>query len=541
MLPRLKQGLATLLVSSLILQSCGGGAKTTDEIVFKYRIHSDPPSLDPAHGTDTTSGNILLRMFDGLVQFEPKTMEVIPAVAESWEIEDSRVFTFKIRKGVKFHNGREVKAEDFKYSFERTLDPETVSERQWVLSPILGATEFTDGKAGEVKGIEVIDDYTLRLTLEKSFAPFLSMLCMESASVVPKEAVDEFGSDQFARNPIGCGPFKFVEWQSDISVTVEAFDDYYGDKSETIDKVKFMVIPSIPTALEAYKNGEIDFLDELPPGQIQNIRDNSPDDVKEWSQIGTYYIGFNHEKPPFKDNVKLRKAINYAIDRQKIANIIEEGLAIPASGILSPGIPGHNPNFSPYKYDLEKAKQLMAEAGYPEGKGLPTIKIWYNTHDRHQRIVQYVQQELKKIGVNLEIKNLDWAAYLKALDSGEPEMYRMGWLVDYVDPDNFLYTLLHTSQIGAPGNYARYTSAKFDSLVELGRHLTDLDERIKVYQEAERIAVEDDAVWLFLYYYREIALINPKWENVILSPQGDFVTPIRYFRLKGADKPLAKK
>ncbi|MCC7430172.1 ABC transporter substrate-binding protein, partial [bacterium] len=482
--------------------------------------------------TDTTSGNIILRIFDGLVQFEPKTLAVIPAVAESWEItEESKVFTFHLRKGVKFHNGREVVAQDFKYSFERILSPETASERQWVLNQIDGSDDFMNKKVDSVRGIEVLDDYTFKITLKQPFAPFLSMLCMETGSVVPKEEVEKVGNDQFTRNPVGCGPFKFKEWQADISVTLEAFQDYYGTKSETIQEVKFVVIPSIPTALEAYKNNEIDFLDELPPGQIATLKKDFPQDVQEWSQIGTYYIGFNLEKAPFKDNLKLRQAINFAVDRQKIVEIIEEGNAIACSGILPPGIPGHNPDLKTYSYDIEKAKTLLAEAGFPDGKGLQTITVWFNTHDRHQRIVQYVQQELKKIGINLEIKNLDWPAYLKALDAGEPEMFRMGWLVDYVDPDNYLHTLLHSSQIGAPGNYARYKSAKIDSLLDLGRKLANIDERIKVYQEAEKLAV-DDAVWLFLYYYREIAMINPKWDNLILSPQGDFVTPLRTLKLK---------
>jgi peptide/nickel transport system substrate-binding protein/oligopeptide transport system substrate-binding protein len=526
----LRKIISVTLMPCLLL-SCGPAAKP-DGTIFRYRLASDPPTLDPAHSTDTTSGAIVLKIFDGLVQFDEKTLAVIPAVAERWTISpDGLVYTFTLRSGVKFHNSRTVTAADFKYSFERVLDPKTASERRWVLDKIKGADDFAAGRSDQVTGIEPVDSITLRITLAEPYAPFLAQLCMEAASVVPREAVEKSGDDQFTRHPVGCGPFTFVRWLPDQEVVLEANRDYYGLSSGTIDRLVFKIITNANVALEAYKNNELDLLDEIPPGQVRAMQEKYPQDVKIWPILGTYYFGFNHQQAPWKDNLALRQAFNHAINKEQVCTVLNEGVSTPARGILPPGLPGYDSTLTGYPYDTTRARALLAEAGYPDGRGLPELQLWYNTNEAHQRVCQYVQEALKKIGVTVTLKNLDWPAYLKALEAGEALFYRMGWIADVPDADNFLYVLLATRQWGAPGNYCRYGNPAFDALVEQARRTIDQNMRIGLYRQAERIAV-DDACWIFLYHYGDVMMIKPRWQNVVLPLQGDFAMPVHTLRMQ---------
>ncbi len=503
---------------------------TGSGVDFNYRLASDPPTLDPALSTDTTSGAVVLKIFDGLVQFDPETLDVIPAVAERYDILDGgKTYVFYLRRDVRFHNGRYVTASDVQFSFERTLNPKTKSPRTWVLTPIQGSGDYIQGKTDHLRGIEIIDDWTLKLSLDHPFAPFLAQLCMEAASIVPREECEKWGAD-FKSHPVGCGPFEFVKWAHDVNIILKKNPFYYAG-APFIDKVTFHVIPSVSTAFEEYKSGGLDMLDQIPQGQIMRLRKLLPDDLKIWPFLSIYYIGFNLSKPPFKDNKYLRQAINCAIDKEKICRAIKEGVGSPAKGILPPGIPGYDPNLAGYPYSPEKARELLKKSGYPNGEGLPEITLWHNRDPRHRLIGECVQYYLKQIGIRLKLKNVEWAAYLEACEEGIPLMYRMGWVADYPDADNFLYILLHSSQAGAPGNYSRYSNRKFDELVAKAQIISDPKERIRLYQAAEKIAV-NDAVWLFVYYDQETALIKPCWNNVVLSPQGDFTIPLRLLTLK---------
>jgi len=496
----------------------------SDSVVFKYRLATDPPTLDPALSTDTTSAAVILKIHDGLVQFDPITLEVIPAIAKSWKIsEDGLHYTFFLRPDVTFHNGRLLTAQDVKYSFQRTLDPKTQSGRTFVLDPIEGSDDFMSRAASEVTGIKILDDLTIRLTLTKPFAPFLAQLCMEAASIVPKEACEN-SSVTLSSKSVGCGPFKFVSWKHDVEIILEKNTDYYASKPG-IDILKYRIIQSVPTAFEEYKANGLDLLDQIPTGQIQVIRKKYPDDLKIWPYLSIYYIGLNQSKPPFKDNVSLRQAMNYAIDRSKICQAIKEGLAYPVAGVLPPGIPGHDDKLEGYPYDPERAKELLAKAGYPEGKGLPEITLWHNRDPRHRLVGQCIQYYLGNIGVKIRLKNVEWAAYIEAVDEAEPLMFRMGWVADYPDADNFLYTLLNSSQFGSAGNYSRFSNSEFDTLTLKAKTISDPEERISLYRAAEKIAVQQ-APWIFIYYERELAMIKPVWKNVCLTPQGDFAIPI---------------
>jgi len=517
---------ALLFVATLF--GCNNKVDRSNTLV--YRFMTDPPSLDPAHSTDTTSATATALIFDGLVELDPVKLKMVPAVAESWRVSDDQlVYTFHLRRGVKFHNGREVKADDFRYTFERTLSPETASERTWILDFLKGADEVMAGKAERIEGVEVLDDYTLRLTIKEPYPLFLQYLYMDAANVVPREVTEKWGDD-FVDHLVGCGPYKFVRWRRYAYIELEAFDEYYAGRPK-IDRVEFKVIPYTDIALLKYEEGELDMLPELPTGRFREMERKHAKEFKKWPILGTYYIGINNEKPPFKGNLKLRQALNYAVNKKAICEAIMEGVPTPARGIVPPGIPGYNPDLKGYPYNPELAKKLLAEAGYPGGEGLPVIELWYNIDPGHGRICIEVQNQFKAIGIRTRLRNYDWGSYLEALKAGEPMLMRAGWLADVPDPENFLYVLLHSEKIGTD-NYSRYSNEKFDKLVEKARFTADAAERIALYQQAERMVVED-AAWIFIYHYRDVLMCKPYVKGLVLPVQGDFRIPLYKMWLAG--------
>ena len=508
-----------LMCTALIVGGCGSPQEETAR-VFRFRLGSDPPSLDPIHCTDTSSGSVVFRMFEGLVEQDPVTLEIVPSLAESWEIsDDGLTYTFHLKKGVRFHNGRALTSGDFRWNFERCLTPENISERSWVLAPIKGASEMLEGKATSLSGMETPDDYTVILRLEKPFTPFIAYLSMEAGRVAAREGVD---GDRFT--PFGTGPFKYISWEHDIRVSLEANHDWHGGEVG-IERLDFEVIPDQGVAFQKFVAGELDLVNEIPPGQFRLIQEKYPDSVRMWTYLRNEYIGFNHTRPPFRDNLKLRQAFCRAVDRESIAKNLFEGAALPANSILPPGIRGKDDTIEGYGYDLDKAKQLLAEAGYPGGKGLSELTLWYNANEMHQQVAQIIQADLRKIGVTIRLKSLDWPAYLKACQSFEPDLYRMGWVADIADADNFLYILLDSKQRGAPGNYSGYSNPEFDRLVEEARVVLDENRRVELYKKADRLATED-ACWIMLTYTKLRMLFNPDYDGLVYPLQGELKIPM---------------
>jgi len=494
------------------------------EETLVYRFKTDAPTLDPAYAHDTTSSTVLQCLVDGLTELDPETLEVRPELAESWEVsEDGTVYTFHLRRGVTFHNGREVTAADFKYSMERVLDPATAADQRWVLEEIKGADAFDGKTVTEVEGIEVLDRYTLRITIKQPYKPFLGLLSMEAASVVPREAVERLGED-FASRPVGCGPYRLVSWTRDTTIVLERFDDYWGEAPQ-IKYIKFKVIPEDALAIEKYRHGELDMLMELPAKRQREILTAYPDEAHVWPILGVYYMGFTHTKPPFRNNVKLRQALNYAVNKKAICDVIMEGVPIPARGMLPPGFASFDETLAGYPYDKAKTKALLAEAGYPNGQGLPEITLQFNTSEAHEAICQAIKNDLAEIGVKARLKNLEWGAHLDSLKNHEPELFRAGWLADVPSEDNFLQLLV----TGNETNYSGYSNPEFDALFEQARFETDPDEQRRLYRKANRLIVED-AAWLFVYWYRDTMLIKPYVEGWVRPVQGDFRMPLHMLR-----------
>lgn len=500
--------------------------------VARWHEVANPPMLDPHMATDTTSSRTYILMFDTLVANSDDGQQIVPSLAESWSASpDGKVWTFKLRKGVHFHKateggkatangGREVTAADWKWSFERMIRDK--SPRAYFIDMVDGYQEMADGKAKEWRGIKALDKYTLQFTLKEPFAPFVSVLAYQALCVVPKEDVAKHGKD-FKFHPVGTGPFTFESWKQDQRVVTKRNPNYWrkdsaGKQLPYLDGVEIVVIPESTVAWEEFKKGNIDLMRDVPERQVGEARKMLGDNFLYLPQPGIYYFGFNMNKEPFKGNKKLRQAMNYAIDRERMNNLVMEGLFTPATGVMPPSMPGFNKNLKGYTYNPEKAKQLMAEAGYPNGL---KVTMQVNQSARNKAVAEAAQAQLAELGIDMEIKLVDWGVHLDMLDRGECDMYRMGWVVDYLDPDNFLFVNLSSRNPGIKGNYSFYKNAEVDRLLDEARVITDQKKRIEMYQKAEEIIV-DEAPWMFLLYYGNWVATQKHVKNAVLPAFGDY-------------------
>ncbi|MDZ4064856.1 MAG: peptide ABC transporter substrate-binding protein, partial [Coriobacteriia bacterium] len=413
----------------------GGDKKTTDgtgaEIqkggTFAFYI-SEPPFIDPVNLQDSEGVQVGQAVFDSLVTFDPLTSEIAPAAATSWEPnEDASVWTFHLAKGATFHNGDPVTAQDFKYAWERICNPKNESEISYHLAAVKGFDEMQAATATELSGVKAVDDTTLEVTLNYPFADFEYVVGHPALAPVPKSAVEsgvEYNGAtvDFAEMPIGNGPFKMAEpWSHDQYIKVAKFDGYYGD-APNIDGVDFKIFTDQDTAYLEFQAGTLDFT-QIPSGQIQSTIDEFGESADGYSmepgkqtvlgtELAVYFLLMNNVDDTFKDP-KIRQAFSLAINRQAICDTVFEGTRVPAGGIVPEGIVGFQDNAWAYsKYDPEQAKTILADAGFADGKGLPKLKLEYNTGSGHEDILQLVQNDLKAIGIESELVGTEWAQYL---------------------------------------------------------------------------------------------------------------------------------
>jgi len=383
-------GLALAGQPALAQEPKPGGAIT---ITYK----DDVATLDPAIGYDWQNWSMIKSLFDGLMDYEPGTTTLRPDLAESYEIsDDGKVFTFKLRPGVKFHNGREMTAEDVKYTLDRVTNPATQSPGAGFFASIAGYDEVAGGKAQSLSGVSVVDPLTVRIELSRPDATFLHVMGLNFAHVVPKEAVEEHGAD-FGRNPVGTGAYKLAEWTTGQRLVFEKNQDYWREGVPYLDQITFEIGQEPVVALLRLQNGEVDIPgDGIPPAKFQEVM-NDPEQkarVVEGGQLHTGYVTMNVTAEPF-DDVKVRQAVNMAINKDRIIQIIN-GRAVPANQPLPPSMPGHMEDFEGYEYDPEGAKKLLAEAGLADG--FETELFVMNT-DPQPRIAQAIQQDLAAVGI----------------------------------------------------------------------------------------------------------------------------------------------
>ncbi len=467
--------LAALMAASLIGPMAQAQTpKQGGSIVVTYK--DDIVTLDPAIGYDWVNWSMIKSLFSRLMEYKPGTAELVPGLAESYDIsKDGLTYTFKLRKGAKFHNGREVVAQDVKYSLERTINPKTESPGAGFFDSISGTDAFKKGKAKEIKGITVVDPGTVKFTLTRPDATFLHAIAINFASVVPKEAVDAAGKD-FGKKPVGSGAFMLAEWKLGQQLVFKRNPDYYVPGVPRLDQITFQVGLEPMTAILKIEKGEADFAgDGIPPAKFLQIR-NDPkykDSIIEGGQLQTGYVTMNVQMKPF-DKVEVRQAVNMAIDKQRIVKIINNR-AVPANQPLPPSMPGYDKNYQGYAYDPAKAKELLKQAGLE--KGFKTTLYVYNV-DPNPRIAQAIQEDLKKVGIDAQIKALAQANVIAAGGKAKtaPMIWSggMAWIADFPDPSNFYGPILGCAGATPGGwNWSWYCNKELDARAAKADALSD--------------------------------------------------------------------
>lgn len=488
--------------------------------VFRIGLRANPPALDPILISDTTSDGVASKIFDALLGYDeqltlvPKLVEAMPEISEG-----GVVYTFKLKPGIKFHDGHVLVAADVKYSLSRLAL--TQSKRFNLVEPIVGATEAAAaaraGKPIAISGITVIDDQSFSVRLVKPMSVFLYYLAMVCTAPVHEAAVVAKG-DMFSRAPIGSGSFKLAEWVENDHLKLEPFPEYHGGAP----KLKGILLRIIPEALarqEEYMAGNLELIDVVSGMYTKWRESNHPKDVVEWQQMGILYYGFNMDKPgsPYAGRTdekarKLRQALNLTVDREHICKNVLEDRYVPANGILPAGMPGQDTSRPAFKKDVVRAKQLLAEAGYPDGKGLASVELFFNTQGDEPRIAAAVQADLTEAGIPVTLKALDWAAHIEACDKGEPAFFRLGWVADYPDPENYLAPLFHSRNRGPQGNVSFYSNPEVDALIDQSYVETDQAKRLALLRQAEELILADSP-WLFLTSQKDVVLLKPYVTN----------------------------
>jgi ABC-type transport system substrate-binding protein len=495
--------LATLIVLSVVGCHRSDGGRLPGYL--SLRLNSNPTTLDPALITDVQGGGIAAKLFNGLVRFN-ENLDIVPDIARSWRLSpDHLTYTFRLRENVRFSNGRKVTARDVRYSFERVLTASTKAPLTWVLDKIEGANAFLEGNAKGISGIRVEDDHTIVLKLEKPFGPFLSLLAMTAAYVVPREEVARLGQD-FGTHPVGSGPYVLNEWKHGQYLTLAANEDYFEGRPK-LNGIYYRVIPEDLTAVMEFETGRLDVL--LIPASEYHRYTTDPawrDLVYGKPGLNTYYLGLNCTRPPFND-VRVRRAVNMAIDRRHILNTVFEKRGVLASGPIPPGLWKNSVLPLPsegYGYDPKKAEALVQEAGV-KGK---TIKVYISEEPEILDIVEVVQNYLAKAGINAEITQLDWSAFKQAVNEGKPDAFWLDWRADYPDPEDFLFPLFHSASVGPAGNRTRCLDPDLDRLIETAQRTIDERQRYRLYRQAEERVIKN-APWVFMWHKVDYYVIQP--------------------------------
>ncbi|WP_282606080.1 ABC transporter substrate-binding protein [Pelagibius sp. Alg239-R121] len=524
----MRKWLLTGVASAAMLGIAGTAlaeVKQGGSMIVTYK--DDVSTLDPAIGYDWQNWSMIKSLFDGLMDYKPGTTELVPDLAESFEIsDDGLVYTFKLRKGVKFHNGREMTAKDIKYSLDRVANPKTQSPGAGFFGSIKGFDAASDGSAGGLSGVEVADDSTIRITLARPDATFLHVMALNFASVVPEEAVAEHGED-FGTNPVGTGAYKMTDWTRGQHVVFERNADYYHAGLPKLDKITFEVGQEPIVALLRLERGEVDIAgDGIPPAKfLATMKDPKfKDQIVEGKQLHTGYVTMNVKMKPF-DDVRVRKAVAMAINKDRIVRIIN-GRAVTANQPLPPLMPGYDSKYSGQAYDIEGAVKLLTEAGLGDGF---TTELYVANTDPQPRIAQAIQQDLAGIGIKAEIRSLAQSNVIAA--GGEEDQAPMiwsggmAWIADFPDPSNFYGPILGCGGAVQGGwNWSWYCNAELDERAKKADAMTDPSQADARIEEWKQIftAIQEEAPWVPIFNEQRFTIRSSRLDG----PEGIFVDPV---------------
>jgi oligopeptide transport system substrate-binding protein len=501
--------------------------------IYRRMLANNPATLDPALATDIYSRAVVRQLFDGLVQFTAH-LKPIPALAEYWEASrDGLTWTFTLRRGVTFHHGREVTADDFVYSFTRLLGAKKPGPLTDLFSRMKGSSDFIMGRTPSVEGLTAVDRYSLRIVLEEPLAASILLFGLGDAAVLPRETVEELG-ERFGRAPVGTGPFKFVHWEPEQEIVLEANADYHAGRP-FLDRLIYRLGGKFEQEFAEFLNGRLEEA-IVPSDRTEEVATEPKYRAYQLllkPTLSFLYVGFNTQIKPFDDK-RVRQAFNYAVDREAIVQTITKMGSITATGTLPPGMAGHNPDLKGYPHNLDTAKRLLAEAGYPDGAGFPPVALWSvsKAESAKAELAAY-QRYLAALGVQVEIRLApDWPAFQEMLEQGKLPMFRLSWYADIPDPHNFLWPLLHST---SSTNRTFYRNPKVDQLLNAASQELNEARRVVMYREVERLVMED-APWIAQHYHVLERIYQPYVQGVEISLLGDRAIPMKkiWFRKSNA-------
>ena len=516
-------GLAAV-VSMVAVDGRAEAPKQGGTMVVSY--FDDITTLDPAIGYDWQNPSMMQALFDGLMDYEPGTTKLTPDLAESVDVSpDGLTYTFRLRAGVKFHNDRDLTSADVKYTLERLANPATRSPGQSYFSSIAGFEDLIAGTSDGLSGVETPDELTVIIKMSRPTAPFLNVLAMHFGSIVPREEVERWGDD-FGHHVVGTGAFKLTEWIAGQRLVFERNTDYFKPGVPYLDKIVFEIGQEPTVALLRLQQGEIDIAgDGIPPAQYVEMTtgEATKDLVVLSDQLQTGYVTMNTSMPPF-DNVLVRQAVNMAINKDNIVRIINNR-AVPARQVLPPLMPGHDPDFAGYSYDPERARELLAEAGYPDGF---ETELYAMNVDPNPRIAQAIQQDLANVGIVASVQSLSQSVVIDVGGQGGAPMLwsgGMAWISDFPDPSGFYWPILGCDS-AAPGgwNWAKYCNEALDKRAAKADAMVDPALAAQRTEEWRNIHLDvmKDSPWVPVFHDKGVLIHSSR----IGGDDAYFVSPV---------------
>ncbi|WP_144511766.1 ABC transporter substrate-binding protein [Bacillus sp. FJAT-22090] len=522
--------LLMLLALSFVLAACNSsddstekenegtkdnGSESAGDKVLVFGRGGDSTSLDPSTVTEGESFKVTKNIYETLLNFGEQDTTIHEGLATKWEpSEDGLTYTFTLREGVKFHDGTDFNAEAVVKNFERWANGS--EEKFPYYKSMFGGFKGEEGRV--IDSVTADGDYTVVFKLTRAQAPFLKNIAMSPFAIASPTAFEKDG-DKFGDNPVGTGPFKFVEWKRNDSITIEKFDGYWDEALPKLDKVIFRSIPDNSARLNDLLNGAIDLADGINPSDGTTVEGESSLQLFERPSMNVGYLGLTTTRPPF-DNAKVRQAINYAIDKEAIVEAFFEGRAEIAKNPLPSSISGFNDDITGYEYNPEKAKELLAEAGFADGF---EMELWAMPVPRPympdgKKVAEAIQKNLEDVGVKAKIVSYEWATYLEKASKGEADAFLLGWTGDNGDADNFIYVLLDGDNIGS-NNYTYYDNKDLHKILIEAQTEVDEDKRNELYKQAQEIIFED-APWVPLAHSTPLLAGKAEIVNFLPHPTG---------------------
>ena len=472
-----------------------------------YYESYDPRSLDPALSTDVPTGEMVTYLYDGLTRFSPDG-SLQPGLADRWSVDERGLrYMFHLRAGVTFHDGSPLTARAVRQSFLRVLDPKSTGGRAWPLLPLEGARDFASGNATDVRGIALLGDSSVALTLSEPLAVFPKFLAMPVASIAPA------GPQDLGTHPNGTGPWRFAGWAHDDALRFARNADYWGGAPHA-DSLTVRIIPDQLVRAAEFESGRLSVV-EVPFGETAQWRQRHPTWLQEKPALRVTYVALNNRRGPLRD-VRVRQAINHAVNVPQILTTVWGGRGILARGAVPPSLPGGDTTRTAYAYDPARARRLLQDAGFAQGFAL---QLWRTADNLTLgRVAQAIQADLAQVGIRVEIVERDASSQREAARAGNADMAVLDWWADYPDGDNFLYPLFHSASAGRGGNYAFYADATTDSLILAARRTQDEAARSELYRRIDD-RVHGAAPWLYLWFPVDLWAVSPTitgWELPVI-------------------------